>query len=442
MTSGISSSQRPKLRVGYVLKRFPRFSETFILNELLELERQGVEVEVFSMLRPPEEPRHARLADLKARVTYLPTVPAPDMLTVKQVAHGGALQKMPLEQAASGSAFEDVMPRRSAAETTAITFKASALALLARAAGVTHLHAHFGSDATTVALLAGRLARLPYSFTAHAKDIYDTYIDEVTDRRMRRAKIAEAAFVATVSEFNRVHLCEIAGRDHTGKIHRLYNGIDLERFSQTGETREKALVLSVGRLVEKKGLGDLVEACRILQARGLQFKCMIVGDGPLREALENQIAQAGLEGCVELAGPRPQEELAALLSRATLFALPCIVTPSGDRDGLPTVLLEALAAGLPSISTNVAGIPEIIDHGKSGLLVGQKDPVQLAGAIESLLTSPSLCARISLAGRQKAERDFDVVKNVAALAACFKRHASSGTEKIMGESDEHRVRVS
>ena len=246
MKSSMFPPRVPGLRIGYVLKRFPRFSETFILNELLELERQGVEVEVFSMLRPPEEPRHARLADMQARVTYLPAAPAPETVIVKRPSGGALPERQPLHEAAGVSALDDVMPGRNGQETAGLVFKAGALALLAKAAGVQHLHAHFGSDAATAALLAGRIAQLPFSFTAHAKDIYDTYIDELTDRRMRRTKIAKSAFVATVSEYNRAHLADIAGAAHRTKIYRLYNGIDLRQFSQSGETREPGLILAVG----------------------------------------------------------------------------------------------------------------------------------------------------------------------------------------------------
>ena len=169
---------------------------------------------------------------------------------------------------------------------------------------------------------------------------------------------------------------------------------------------------------------------------------MIVGDGPLGDALQAQITAARLQDHVELAGPRPQEQLAVLLGKASLFALPCVVTASGDRDGLPTVLLEALAAGLPCVSTNVAGIPEIIEHGTCGLLTEPNSPVQLAGAIKTLLASPDLRERFSAAGRQKAELDFDVVKSAARLAALFRRHAKPDAAHKSGDHDEHRLRVS
>lgn len=434
MTYQFTRETTKPLRVGYVLKRFPRLSETFVLNEMLELERQGVEIEVFALSRPLEEQKHALLSQLKARVTYLPSSSGVQTLTVKQSIDGQAPEKISFTEATGDYIFDDAMPGCSGAETAALVLKASALAMLAKARGISHLHAHFASDATTVAMLASRLSNLPFSFTAHAKDIYHTYTDIETDKKMRCAKIAEASFVATVSDFNRKHLIEMAGRNAAAKIHRLYNGIDLTRFSHSAAGREPATILSVGRLVEKKGLSDLIEACRLLRNQRTRFRCHIVGGGPLEAQLTAQISQAGLENEVELLGARPQEELVLLMRQATMFVLPCVVTESGDRDGLPTVLLEALASGLPSISTTVSGVPEIIEHGKSGLLVEQFSPAQLAEAIASLLASPSLRESLATRGRRKAEREFDLVKNAKTLRGYFARSIAKSSGGFVANS--------
>lgn len=417
------------LRVGYVLKRFPRLSETFILNEMLELERQGVEIEVYSLFKPPVEDKHALLAELKARVTYLPTAQMIDQMTVKSGGSSSLSERVPLTDVLGSQEFDPVMPGKSAQEKAAIIFKAAAVALLAKTSNLQHLHAHFGSDTATVALMASRLSGLPFSFTAHAKDIYHTYNDEVTDQRMRRAKISEAAFVATVSEFNRHHLSGIAGKQSTASIHRLYNGIDLSRFSYRSEGREPATILAVGRLVEKKGFTHLVEACRILAKNRVSFRCDIVGDGPLQSELATQISAAQLSDNVQLLGPRKQEQLIDLMQTATIMALPCIVTESGDRDGLPTVLLEALASGLPCVSTTVSGVPEIIDDGESGFLAEPGDAQQLADKMTLLLSQPKLCAEFARTGRDKAEREFNLSVNVATLRGLFaqsKAHTEGG----------------
>ncbi len=426
------------LRVGYVLKRFPRLSETFILNEMLELERQGVEVEVFSLFKPPAEDKHALLSELKARVTYLPSSPAIEQLTLKQTVDGIESERKPVASLVSNAAFDDAMPGKSAVEKANVIYKAATVALLAKELGLQHLHAHFGSDAATVALLASRLSHLPFSFTAHAKDIYHTYIDKVTDARMRSAKISEAAFVATVSEFNRQHLIGIADRADSGRIHRLYNGIDLDRFRDQRLSREPATILAVGRLVEKKGFTHLIEACGQLSRRSVEFRCDIAGDGPLQEFLAQQIETCGLIGKVRLLGPRKQEELIGMMQTATLMVLPCIVTDSGDRDGLPTVLLEALASGLPCISTTVSGVPEIIQDGESGLLTRPDSADQMADAIETLLASPKRRDAFARAGRMKAERDFSLSRNVATLRSLFEQCQHFSKE----ESNETLLRVS
>lgn len=366
--------------IGYVLKRFPRTSETFIINELLELERNGTSVEIFSLLEPKEEVAHASLKKLKAPVIYLPRKPIP--------------------------------------------LQADVLAVMARGKGITHLHAHFGTDATTVAMLTHRLTGIPYSFTAHAKDIYH----ETVDKKLLTEKISSAAFVITVSDYNRQHLLELAGENFKDKIIRLYNGIALDLF-KPDETlkRETNLVLAVGRLVEKKGFRDLLEACKMLLNWGHDFKCLIIGEGPERESLTQQIKNARLDNCVTLAGTQPQEQVLSLMQKATMLVLPCVVSSTGDRDGLPTVLLEAMAAGLGVISTRISGIPEIIEDKKEGFLVEQRDSVALAKAMESVLTSPGLQIVFGRFGRKKAEKDFDVRKNVKVLRDLFTQALPSST---------------
>ncbi len=409
---------RQTMTIGYVLKRFPRLTETFVLNEILELERQGHRVEIFSLLRPPEEERHALLKELNARVTYLPSSSALEKLKLHE---GLDATPVTFEALVGNMANPDMDPLfsgKSPADIATLHLKAMAVAALARQRGIRHLHAHFASDATTVAQLAARLAGLPYSFTAHARDIFHTYTTTAADNAMRRTKIAEAAFVATVSEYNRAYLARIAPA-HAGKIHRLYNGIDLSRFTPGRDGRQPGLIVAVGRLVEKKGFGDLVSACDILRRMGAAFRLRIIGDGPLRETLETQIDTLDLRGHVEIAGTQPQEKLVGMMAQASLAVLPCIVSQSGDRDGLPTVLLEAMALGLPVVTTTVSGGPEIVAHGKTGMLVEPGDPIGLAATIEALLANPKALAEMSVAARRRAEDLFSLNRNVAALAGLF-----------------------
>jgi colanic acid/amylovoran biosynthesis glycosyltransferase len=399
------------LRLGYVLKRFPRLSETFILNEILELEAQGVEVEVFALLEPAEEVQHEILRQVRGRVTYLPQA---SYLNGCQVREGQypecSFDQRTLEQALQPRAPDDPV----------LYLQSATLTLLARARGVHHLHAHFGTDATTVAMLAARLSRSSYSFTAHAKDIYHEYVDLA----LLKEKILGARFVITVSDYNRRFLADLAGGELAGKIVRLYNGIDLDRFAPSQSIRgEDDLVLAVGRLVEKKGFGQLVEACRLLRDWERPVRCLIVGEGDQRASLAQQITTLGLQDRVILAGAQPQERLLEILQRATVLVLPSVVATTGDRDGLPTVLLEALAVGLPAISTRLAGIPEIIEHGKTGLLVPPGDPFCLARAIEKVLENRELRRTFGREGRVKAAESFDIRRNVTVLRDLFARGA-------------------
>lgn len=386
------------LRIGYVLKRFPRFSETFILNELLALQALGVRLHVFSLLKPPNEPRHARIADLRAPVTYLSRPKAP----------------APVAVAASDAAL---FAGNDEAEIAGLHARADEVAALAQAAGITHLHAHFGSDPATVALLAARRLRGTFSFTAHARDIYHTYVTPRADAAKRRAKLREAAFTVTVSEFNLAHLralCPAA----SARIHRLYNGIDLDLFTPS-RAAVAGRILSVGRLVEKKGFPVLIEACAILRDRGIAFDCRIIGDGPMQGALAARIAALGLARRVRLCGPMPQERLADELGTAAVAVLPCIVTADGDRDGLPTVLLEAMGKAVPVVTTTVTGGPEIVVEGETGHLCPPGDAAALADALARLLADPARARAMGMAGRRRAERLFDLSTNAARLAGHF-----------------------
>lgn len=404
-------------RIGYVLKRFPRLSETFVLNEILALERMGLDVEVFSLLKPPAEARHGLLSELKARVTYLPS--SGNLGRVRMMEGLDALPLTLGEALGDGAPRDPLYPAKSAEDVATLQLKAAALATLAPMRGIGHFHAHFGSDATTVALLAGRLSGIGYSFTAHARDIFHTYASPEADDAMRRIKLEAARFTVTVSEYNRRRLTRIAPAAEP-RIHRVYNGIDLRRFRPDASRSDPGLVVAVGRLIEKKGFTGLIDACRMMHDGGTHFRCRIIGDGPLRPVLEAQIVAAGLGGIVSIHDPLPQEQLVREMQAAQVVTLPCVVGASGDRDGLPTVLLEAMALGLPVVTTTVSGGPEIVAHGDTGLLVEPGDPVALAASLETLIGDPEASLRLGRAGRRRAEALFSLDRSAASLAALFR----------------------
>jgi glycosyltransferase involved in cell wall biosynthesis len=403
----MSPSEPCPLRVGYVLKMYPRFSETFIVNEVLALEAAGTDVEIFS-LRPPLDGRfHEALADVRAPVHYLrhSGLRAADVWA----ALAAGREELP---ALSGSL--DLLLNASVTDA----LQAVELARTVRARGISHLHAHFGSVATTVARLASRLSGVPFTFTAHAKDIFHQEVDPADLRR----KLSDAAGVVTVSEFNLAFLRSRYGPAAAG-VHRIYNGLDLGRFPYCPPADRPQVVAAVGRLVEKKGFGDLVEAVSLLVRAGRDLRVDIVGTGPLEAELREQVRARGLEDVVRMRGALPQSQVRRVVQEAAVFAAPCIVAGDGNRDGLPTVLLEAMALGTPCVATPVTGIPEVLRNGETGLLIPESDPSALAGALGRLLDDGPLRVRLAGAARVLVEREFDVHAQAGALGALFRTAA-------------------
>jgi glycosyltransferase involved in cell wall biosynthesis len=376
-------SDRP--RIGYVMKVYPRFSETFIVNEVLAHERAGAELELFS-LRPPTGGRfHPDIGEVRAPVTY---VPVPE-------SRGSSL--WPLLRAAGPQAawlLEDPDARDHRD--------------VARARGVEHLHAHFASLAATVTRLAARLAGVTYSVTAHAKDIFHEDVDE----QGLALRLGDASTVITVSDFNLEHLLRAVPG---APVHRVYNGLDLRRFAHRPGPREPDRIIAVGRLVEKKGFADLVAACALLAGAGRDVRCDLVGEGACEGELRALIAEHGLGDRVRLLGPRTQAEVRELVRGAACMAAPCVVGEDGNRDGLPTVLIEAMAIGTPVVSTAVTGIPELVRHEQTGLIAEQHDPASLAAALARVLDDPAQAARLAATGRALVEREFDVDRSAARL---------------------------
>ncbi|WP_405373975.1 MULTISPECIES: glycosyltransferase [unclassified Microbacterium] len=388
-------------RIGYVLKVYPRFSETFVVTEILAREAAGEDLVVFS-LRPPADPRfHPELARVTAPVHY---IDRPTKASTLWAALQGASDAV---RAAVSVHLDDLL----AAEVDDAV-QAVLLADRALAERVTHLHAHFASVATTVARLASLLTGIPYSFTAHAKDIFHESVDDDDLAR----KFSDAAFAVTVSDFNLAHVRERMPR---ARVARVYNGLELDRFpfSPPRERAGDLRVLAVGRLVEKKGFAVLVDAAAMLRATGIRLTVDIVGGGELQGDLAARIAERGVGDVVRLSGPRPQHEIAALLADADVFVAPCVVGADGNADGLPTVLLEAMASGTPCVSTAVTGIPEVIRDGRTGLLCEPGSVAELADALRRLAAGEVDTARMAEAARRLVEAEFDSHGQARVLAS-------------------------
>ena len=396
------------MTVGYILKMYPRFSETFILSELLELERQGAALRIFSLKQPNDGIAHAEVELLEAPVTYVPALEWRN-LPRYAAAHLRAAAANPRGYA---GAVRRLLKRRRGTSIKHF-LQGGFIAPLVRREQIRHVHAHFASGATSVALHVQQLTGASYSFTAHAKDIY---LNSVTDVDLAR-KLRRARFAVTVSDFNRSHLARLAPE---ARLLRIYNGVDLARFVPNGAPlRQPPLVLAVGRLIEKKGFDDLIRACALLREEGVSFRCAIVGKGALEADLRLLIERLGLAAIVELAGPMPRERLLALYPHASVLAAPCVVGADGNRDGLPTVLVEAMALGVPVVATDVTGIPELVEAGSTGMIVPQRDPAALADAIGTLLEDPSEAQRLARAARRRVEKQFDLRQNVAEVRSLF-----------------------
>lgn len=361
-------------RIGYVLKMYPRFSETFIVSEILAREAAGEEIVIFS-LRPPNDARfHPELARVQAPVIQVGRASSPRRLWETW---GAAMADPTL---ASGLSAH--LPELAGASVDDAE-QALSVAMLAREHGVSHLHAHFASMATTVARLASLISAVPYSFTAHAKDIFHRDVDEEDLRR----KLSDADHAVTISEYNRRHLrARFPGRDTAG-LKLVRNGLEMQRFPYRRRTELSAVpqLLGVGRLVEKKGFDQLIDAVHALREAGREVRADIVGDGPLHEELAQQIRELDLEEHVHLLGPRTQEEVRALLSHADLFVAPFVIADDGNADGLPTVLLEAMASGIPCVAASVTAIGEVVIDGRTGWLVPTGETGALTEAIAQAL---------------------------------------------------------
>ncbi|MEP6956772.1 MAG: glycosyltransferase family 4 protein, partial [Chthoniobacterales bacterium] len=289
-------------------------------------------------------------------------------------------------------------------------YQAAYVGLQLRGTGVERLHAHFAGMAARTAFWVREFFGIPFSFTAHANDVFAP-----REFAIGLPKLMEgAAAIVTVSDFSANDL-RARFPNAADKVHRVYNGIALDRFRTAEFADETPLILSVGRLIEKKGFADLIGACVLLRDAGVEFRCEIIGEGPLEAVLAAQIAEAQVGARVRLVGPRSQSALAERLTAAHLFVLPCIKDKDGGMDNLPTVIMEAMASGLPVISTALAGVPEMVDPGRTGELVPERNPVALAGAMGDLLRDQEKARRLGRRGREVTAEKFAIERNVRAL---------------------------
>jgi colanic acid/amylovoran biosynthesis glycosyltransferase len=404
-------------RVGYVLKRYPRYSETFVVNEILAHEAAGLELEIFALRPSCDTHFQDIIARVRSPVRYLPSWSLPTW--------GASDLNLWALLREAGAELPDLWPTLEVAKDEEVreVYQAVTLAREARQRGIQHLHAHFATSATAVARLAARFAGISYSCTVHAKDIFHASVRADDLRR----KLADAATVVTISDYNLHFLREQHGAA-AARVTRIYNGLNLPQFPYAAPQDRAPRIVAVGRLIEKKGFADLIAACALLADRGRRFECQIVGGGELQAALQAQIDRLGLCEQVQLTGPRPQREVIQLVQSAAAFAAPCVVGGDNNQDGLPTVLLEAMALGTPCAATDVTGIPEVLRDEQTGLSVPQHDPVRLAAALERLLSDAELRVRLAHQARRLIEWEFDIHRNTARLREVFMAGARRGLD--------------
>jgi len=397
-------SARNAGRLAYLVKAFPRVSETFILNEILELERQGFDLRIYSMIDPPERLRHQVFQQVRSPITYLPN---PLWRSMHRVV-ADHLRQMWRAPRAYFKAMSRAISSRDSEMIERFT-QAGCLARRLEQDGITHLHAGFVHSPGSVAWVASMMTGIPFSLASHAKDLYHS------NPTLLRKKLVDARVIFTCTRYNIPHLKRMAEGDRI-RVRHAYHGTDLSRFQfGTYAQGKPPVVLAVARLVEKKGLDTLIRACARLRDRGRDFRCHIVGEGELKKELAEMIRKYKLSRVVTLEGALDQGEVLAWYRRATIFALPCVVTLNGDRDGIPNVLIEAAACGVPIVSTPVSGIPELIEDGVSGLLVPPHEPDELANAMDEMLKSVVLREKLRVNARAKVVKAFDVRRNALAI---------------------------
>ena len=492
-------------RIGYILRSYPRLSQTFIVNEVWALEQLGLKLHIFAIANPREPIVQPQVAAVRAPVDYLEAATGRSKTAIL-AEHLWALARAPrryvetLWYVARRPAIDEGYSTSSRYTCFAQAVYLARLLWRERQAGraIGHLHAHFAHDPALIAFLTHMLTGISYSFTAHARDLYQVPEAALADR------LAAARAVVTCCGANIGYLDRLVPERERGKTQLIHHGVDLRAFQPFSEstngheaiprseqeelpalrqnpaseglggrrpprddflpagggeaatsgekqsswraspstppdfggtleelvretvasfpdstTVEPPLILSVGRLVEKKGFPDLLRACEQLKQTGHRFRCVIYGDGPLRAELEALIERLDLAGDVTLAGACSQQELLPALRRAAIFALAPFVADDGDRDGIPNVLVEAMACGLPVVTTAAAGIPELVRHDHNGLLSAPRDVDGLAAALAAVLDDPARRERLGTAARRTAVEHFDLWAGARRIAALF-----------------------
>ena len=402
------------MRVAFVLKGYPRLSEAFIAQEIAALERRGLDILIVSLRRPTDDRLHPVHREIRAAVHYLPEYLLREPLRVLRA--WLAVRKLPSYGKAKTIWLRDL--RRDPTPNRIRRFGQALVLAAELPAGVARLHAHFLHTPASVARYCAVLRALPWSGSAHAKDIWTTPEWE------KKEKLADCEWLVTCTRANRDHLAALAP---AGRVELVYHGVDLARFpphrvvrgaSDGSDPRHPVFILSVARLVEKKGTDVLLEALARLPA-GLHWRLVHAGGGPLKEQMQRRARRLGIAPRITWRGALAQDELVLEYRKGDLFALACRIARDGDRDGLPNVLAEAQSQGLACLATRVSAIPELIRDASTGVLVNEADTVAFAAALEALIRDPARRRALGDAGQAHLAREFSLESNFERLAQKF-----------------------
>lgn len=403
--------------VAFVLKGYPRLSETFIAQEIKGLEDRGLDVRIVSLRHPTDPATHPVHDEIRAPVTYLPEYLYQEPRRVWRCLRD--CRRLPGFARAFKTWFRDLM--RDPTPNRVRRFGQACVLANELPRDVTALHAHFLHTPASVTRYAAMMTGLPWSCSAHAKDIWTTRDWE------KREKLADCAWAVTCSAAAHDNLSSLAPESDPGRVSLVYHGLDLERFPPEPERRslrdggdpdDPVVILTVGRAVAKKGHDVLIDALAGLP-EAMNWRLVHIGGGPLKTALKQRAETRGIAGRIAWLGAQPQAEVLRNYRAADLFVLASRVAKDGDRDGLPNVLMEAQSQGLACVATAVSGIPELVEDGATGLLVPPDDPAALSGAIRGLIEAPERRLFLGRAGEHRVRTRFSSADGLDRLAPMF-----------------------
>ena len=397
-----------KRKIAYFANEFPYLTETFVYREVQAVRGQGVSIYTFSIRQPHPQDLSEEARGLIGNTHYILPASIGSLLAThfNVFRRGPGLYIRILWDILTGSHIHFKDRLRSLAHFIEAVYVYPAVERL----NIEHMHAHFAVGAATITWVLARFLKLPFSFTAHAYDIW-------LDKLLLPEKMHAANFVVTCTAANKEHLVQTYGVP-ANDIHVIYHGVDIKRFVP-GKGKKPASpprLLAIGRLVEQKGLEYLLHACALLKERNCSFQCEILGDGPLADSLKQLSNQLNLTDSVHFVGRVLQENIIRYYQDADIFVLPCVPASNNDRDGIPNTLMEAMACGVPVVSTTFSGIPELVIEQENGMLVPPKDPEALADALGKLIDNPEMCLKMGQNARQHVEESFSVTDAATSIA--------------------------